>query len=224
MYFDDKIFFTTEDMETNWIGIMDALEDKLVSMNMTSEQIEEVMEDVVIPYKIMYTNEIERLEDEIEDLQMEYDNKMPVNNSIKKVMKDRLTKLKYSSGVYFKVIDYNNYNIKDETFMLIINSSIDTLEDRLLNNYNEYFYITNSGYYNEEILFSPTQAIEIVNIAKDRVLSKPYKLTEGYFVGLENGCIFCSESKEIAYVLSKNDVTAMINWLTDILLIGGYNI
>ena len=152
------------------------------------------------------------------------DNKMPVNNSIKKVMKDRLTKLKYSSGVYFKVIDYNNYNIKDETFMLIINSSIDTLEDSLLNNYNEYFYITNSGYYNEEILFSPTQAIEIVNIAKDRVLSKPYKLTEGYFVGLENGCIFCSESKEIEYVLSKNDVTAMINWLTDVLLIGGYNI
>ncbi len=152
------------------------------------------------------------------------DNKMPVNNSIKKVMKDSLTKLKYSSGVYFKVIDYNNYNIKDETFMLIINSSIDTLEDSLLNNYNEYFYITNSGYYNEEILFSPTQAIEIVNIAKDRVLSKPYKLTEGYFVGLENGCIFCSESKEIEYVLSKNDVTAMINWLTDILLIGGYNI
>lgn len=152
------------------------------------------------------------------------DNKMPINNSIKKVMKDSLTKLKYSSGVYFKVIDYNNYNIKDETFMLIINSSIDTLEDSLLNNYNEYFYITNSGYYNEEILFSPTQAIEIVNIAKDRVLSKPYKLTEGYFVGLENGCIFCSESKEIAYVLSKNDVTAMINWLTDVLLIGGYNI
>ena len=152
------------------------------------------------------------------------DNKMPVNNSIKKVMKDSLTKLKYSSGVYFKVIDYNNYNIKDETFMLIINSSIDTLEDRLLNNYNEYFYITNSGYYNEEILFSPTQAIEIVNIAKDRVLSKPYKLTEGYFVGLENGCIFCSESKEIEYILSKNDVTAMINWLTDVLLIGGYNI
>ena len=152
------------------------------------------------------------------------DNKMPINNSIKKVMKDSLTKLKYSSGVYFKVIDYNNYNIKDETFMLIINSSIDTLEDSLLNNYNEYFYITNSGYYNEEILFSPTQAIEIVNIAKDRVLSKPYKLTEGYFVGLENGCIFCSESKEISYVLSKNDVTAMINWLTDILLIGGYNI
>lgn len=72
MYFDDKIFFTTEDMETNWIGIMDALEDKLVSMNMTSEQIEEVMEDVIIPYKTMYTNEIERLEDEIEDLQMKY--------------------------------------------------------------------------------------------------------------------------------------------------------
>ena len=152
------------------------------------------------------------------------DNKMPINNSIKKVMKDSLTKLKYSSGVYFNLIDYNNYNIKDETFMLIINSSIDTLEDSLLNNYNEYFYITNSGYYNGEILFSPTQAIEIVNIAKNRVLSKPYKLTEGYFVGLENGCIFCSESKEIAYVLSKNDVTAMINWLTDILLIGGYNI
>ena len=152
------------------------------------------------------------------------DNKMPINNSIKKVMKDSLTKLKYSSGVYFKVIDYNNYNIKDETFMLIINSSIDTLGDSLLNNYNEYFYITNSGYYNEEILFSPTQAIEIVNIAKDRVLSKPYKLTEGYFVGLENGCIFCSESKEIEYVLSKNDVTTMINWLTNILLIGGYNI
>ena len=152
------------------------------------------------------------------------DNKMPINNSIKKVMKDSLIKLKYSSGVYFKVIDYNNYNIKDETFMLIINSSIDTLEDSLLNNYNKYFYITNSGYYNEEILFSPTQAIEIVNIAKDRVLSKPYKLTEGYFVGLGNGCIFCSESKEIAYVLSENDVTAMINWLTDILLIGGYNI
>ena len=152
------------------------------------------------------------------------DNKMPINNSIKKVMKDSLTKLKYSSGVCFKVIDYNNYNIKDETFMLIINSSIDTLEDSLLNNYNEYFYITNSGYYNEEILFSPTQAIEVVNIAKNRVLSKPYKLTEGYFVGLENGCIFCSESKEIEYVLSKNDVTAMINWLTDILLIGGYNI
>lgn len=152
------------------------------------------------------------------------DNKMPINNSIKKVMKDSLTKLKYSSGVYFKVIDYNNYNIKDETFMLIINSSIDTLEDTLLNNYNQYFYITNSGYYNGEILFSPTQAIEIVNIAKDRVLSKPYKLTEGYFVGLENGCIFCSESKEIEYVLSKNDVTTMINWLTNILLIGGYNI
>lgn len=152
------------------------------------------------------------------------DNKMPINNSIKKVMKDSLTKLKYSSGVYFNLIDYNNYNIKDETFMLIINSSIDTLEDTLLNNYNQYFYITNSGYYNGEILFSPTQAIEIVNIAKNRVLSKPYKLTEGYFVGLENGCIFCSESKEIAYVLSKNDVTAMINWLTDILLIGGYNI
>ena len=152
------------------------------------------------------------------------DNKMPINNSIKKVMKDSLIKLKYSSGVYFKVIDYNNYNIKDETFMLIINSSIDTLEDSILNNYNKYFYITNSGYYNEEILFSPTQAIEIVNIAKDRVLSKPYKLTEGYFVGLENGCIFCSESKEIAYVLSENDVTAMINWLTDILLIGCYNI
>ena len=110
MYFDDEMFFTTEDMETNWIGIMEALEDKLVSMNMTSEQIEEVMEDVIIPYKNLYTNEIERLEDEIEDLQMEYkDNKMPVNNSIKKVMKDSLTKLKYSSGVYFKVIDYNNY-------------------------------------------------------------------------------------------------------------------
>ena len=74
MYFDDKIFFTTEDRETNWIGIMDALEDKLVSMNMTSEQIEEVMEDVIIPYKIMYTNEIERLEDEIEDLQMKFTN------------------------------------------------------------------------------------------------------------------------------------------------------
>lgn len=153
------------------------------------------------------------------------DNKMPVNNSIKKVMKDSLTKLKYSSGVYFKVIDYNNnYNIKNETFKLIINSSINTLEDSLLNNYNEYFYITNSAYYNGEILFSPTQAIEIVNIAKNRVLSKPYKLTEGYFVGLENGCMFCSESKEIAYVLSENYVTAMINWLTDILSIGGYNI
>lgn len=74
MYFDDKIFFTTEDRETNWIGIMEALEDKLVSMNMTSEQIEEVMEDVIIPYKIMYTNEIERLEDEIEDLQMKFTN------------------------------------------------------------------------------------------------------------------------------------------------------
>lgn len=72
MYFDDKIFFTTEDRETNWIGIMEALEDKLVSMNMTSEQIEEVMEDVIIPYKNLYTNEIERLEDEIEDLQMKY--------------------------------------------------------------------------------------------------------------------------------------------------------
>ena len=153
------------------------------------------------------------------------DNKMPINNSIKKVMKDSLTKLKYSSGVYFKVIDYNNnYNIKNETFKLIINSSIDTLADSLLNNYNEYFYITNSGYYNGSILFSPTQAIEIVNIAKNRVLSKPYKLTEGYFVGLENGCMFCSESKEIAYVLSENYVTAMIDWLTDILLIGGYNI
>lgn len=153
------------------------------------------------------------------------DNKKPINNSIKKVMKDRLTKLKYSSGVYFKVIDYNNnYNIKNETFKLIINSSIDTLADSLLNNYNEYFYITNSGYYNGSILFSLTQAIEIVNIAKNRVLSKPYKLTEGYFVGLENGCMFCSESKEIAYVLSENYVTAMINWLTDILLIGGYNI
>ena len=69
MYFDDKLFFTTEDMETNWIDIMEALEDKLVSMNMTSEQIEEVMEDVIIPYKEMYTNEIERLEDGIEDLQ-----------------------------------------------------------------------------------------------------------------------------------------------------------
>ena len=153
------------------------------------------------------------------------DNKMPINNSIKKVMKDSLTKLKYSSGVYFKVIDYNNnYNIKNETFKLIINSSTNTLEDTLLNNFNEYFYITNSGYFNGEILFSPTQAIEIVNIAKNRVLSKPYKLTEGYFVGLENGCMFCSESKEIAYVLSENYVTAMINWLTDILLIGGYNI
>ena len=74
MYFDDKIFFTTEDKETYWIGIMEALEDKLVSMNMTSEQIEEVMEDVIIPYKIMYTNEIERLEDEIEDLQMKFTN------------------------------------------------------------------------------------------------------------------------------------------------------
>lgn len=74
MYFDDKIFFSTEDKETNWLGIMEALEDKLVSMNMTSEQIEEVMEDVIIPYKIMYTNEIERLEDEIEDLQMKYTN------------------------------------------------------------------------------------------------------------------------------------------------------
>lgn len=74
MYFNDEMFFTTEDMETNWIGIMEALEDKLVSMDMTSEQIEEVMEDVIIPYKTMYTNEIERLEDEIEDLQMEYTN------------------------------------------------------------------------------------------------------------------------------------------------------
>ena len=74
MYFDDEMFFTTEDMETKRIGIMEALEDKLVSMNMTSEQIEEVMEDVIIPYKIMYANEIERLEDEIEDLQMEYIN------------------------------------------------------------------------------------------------------------------------------------------------------
>ena len=74
MYFDDEMFFTTEDMETNWIGIMEALEDKLVSMNMTSEQIEEVMEDVIIPYKQMYTNEIERLEDEIEDLQMKFTN------------------------------------------------------------------------------------------------------------------------------------------------------
>ena len=74
MYFNDEMFFTTEDMETNWIGIMDALEDKLVSMNMTSEQIEEVMEDVIIPYKTMYTNEIERLEDEIEDLQMKFTN------------------------------------------------------------------------------------------------------------------------------------------------------
>ena len=74
MYFDDKIFFTTEDRETNWIGIMEALEDKLMSMNMTSEQIEEVMDDVIIPYKIMYTNEIERLEDEIEDLQMKFTN------------------------------------------------------------------------------------------------------------------------------------------------------
>lgn len=74
MYFDDKLFFTTEDMETNWIDIMEALEDKLMSMNMTSEQIEEVMEDVIIPYKEMYTNEIERLEDGIEDLQMEYAN------------------------------------------------------------------------------------------------------------------------------------------------------
>ena len=74
MYFNDEIFFTTEDKETNWIGIMEALEDKLVSMNMTSEQIEEVMEDVIIPYKIMYTNEIERLEDEIEDLQMKFTN------------------------------------------------------------------------------------------------------------------------------------------------------
>ena len=140
-------------------------------------------------------------------------------------MKDSLTKLKYSSGVYFKVIDYNNnYNIKNETFKLVINSSIDTLADSLLNNYNEYFYITNSGYYNGSILFSLTQAIEIVNMAKNRVLSKPYKLTEGYFVGLENGCMFCSESKEIAYVLSENYVTAMIDWLTNILLIGGYNI
>lgn len=74
MYFDDEMFFTTEDMETNWIGIMEALEDKLVSMDMTSEQIEEVMEDVIIPYKTMYTNEIERLEDEIEDLQMKFTN------------------------------------------------------------------------------------------------------------------------------------------------------
>ena len=74
MYFNDEMFFTTEDMETNWIGIMEALEDKLMSMNMTSEQIEEVMEDVIIPYKIMYTNEIERLEDEIEDLQMKFTN------------------------------------------------------------------------------------------------------------------------------------------------------
>ena len=74
MYFDDKLFFTTEDMETNWIDIMEALEDKLMSMNMTSEQIEEVMEDVIIPYKTMYTNEIERLEDEIEDLQMKFTN------------------------------------------------------------------------------------------------------------------------------------------------------
>lgn len=74
MYFDDEMFFTTEDMETNWIGIMEALEDKLVSMNMTGEQIEEVMEDVIIPYKTMYTNEIERLEDEIEDLQMKFTN------------------------------------------------------------------------------------------------------------------------------------------------------
>lgn len=74
MYFDDEMFFTTEDMETNWIGIMEALEDKLVSMNMTSEQIEEVMEDVIIPYKTMYTNEIERLEDEVEDLQMKFTN------------------------------------------------------------------------------------------------------------------------------------------------------
>ena len=74
MYFDDEMFFTTEDMETNWIGVMEALEDKLVSMNMTSEQIEEVMEDVIIPYKTMYTNEIERLEDEIEDLQMKFTN------------------------------------------------------------------------------------------------------------------------------------------------------
>ena len=74
MYFDDEMFFTTEDMETKRIGIMEALEDKLVSMNMTSEQIEEVMEDVIIPYKTMYTNEIERLEDGIEDLQMEYTN------------------------------------------------------------------------------------------------------------------------------------------------------
>lgn len=74
MYFNDEMFFTTEDMETNWIGVMEALEDKLVSMNMTSEQIEEVMEDVIIPYKTMYTNEIERLEDEIEDLQMKFTN------------------------------------------------------------------------------------------------------------------------------------------------------
>ena len=74
MYFDDKIFFTTEDRETNWIGIMEALEDKLMSMNMTSEQIEEIMEDVVIPYKNLYTNDIERLEDEIEDLQMKFTN------------------------------------------------------------------------------------------------------------------------------------------------------
>lgn len=74
MYFNDEMFFTTEDRETNWIGIMEALEDKLVSMNMTSEQIEEVMEDVIIPYKTMYTNEIERLEDEIEDLQMKFTN------------------------------------------------------------------------------------------------------------------------------------------------------
>ena len=51
-----------------------SLEDKLVTMNMTSEQIEEVMEDVIIPYKTMYTNEIERLEDEIEDLQMKFTN------------------------------------------------------------------------------------------------------------------------------------------------------
>ena len=74
MYFDDELFFTTEDMETNRIDIMEALEDKLVSMNMTSEQIEEVMEDVIIPYKEMYANEIERLEDKIEDLQMKFTN------------------------------------------------------------------------------------------------------------------------------------------------------
>ena len=74
MYFNDEMFFTTEDMETNWIDITEALEDKLVSMNMTSEQIEEIMEDVIIPYKTMYTNEIERLEYEIEDLQMAYTN------------------------------------------------------------------------------------------------------------------------------------------------------
>ena len=113
-----------------------------------------------------------------------------------------------------KLIDLE-YNILNKTGVCI-NVGHDYYTE-LIENEKEYFYIDR----NSDVVFSPEQAIEILNCLNKKG-KQQVRLTEGVFTKLDNKYIFDLNG----YIDEFDDEQMNIikDWLKEVLLIGGYEI